>query len=75
MARLEIEKYKNQLEWVENTLQEVEEQLVSSSTVQTLTLQEKTTKRRKEEESPSGIEIFSEGFKILYRKKAKLSSK
>ena len=38
-------------------------------------MQEKTVKRSKEEESPSGTEIFSEGFKIMYRKKAKLSSK
>lgn len=34
-TRPEIEKYKNKLEWTKNTLQEAEEQLVSSSTVQT----------------------------------------
>ena len=38
-------------------------------------MQEKIAKRSREEESPSGTEISSEGFKIMYRKKAKLSSK
>jgi len=38
-------------------------------------MQEKTTKRRREEESPLGTDIFSVGFKIMYRKKAKLSSR
>jgi len=34
-ARPEIKQYKNQLEWKENTLQEAEEQAVSTSNVQT----------------------------------------
>ena len=73
--RREIEKYKNQPEWVENTLQEADEQHVSSSIVQSPTMQEKTSKRSREEESPLGTDIFSERFKIMYRKKAKLSSR
>ena len=73
MPRLEIEKYKNQSEWVESTLQEVEEQQVSSLTMHTPTMQENISKRSREEESPLGIDIFSEGFKIMYRKKAKIS--
>lgn len=74
-TRPEIEKYKNQVEWVENTLQEEEEQHVSSSIVQTPTMQEKATKRSREEESSLGTDIFSEGFKIMYGKKAKPSSR
>jgi len=34
--RLEIEKYMNQIEWMPNTLQEAEEQVISSSGAQTL---------------------------------------
>lgn len=48
---------------------------MSTSTVQTLVTKEKSTKRSREEESPSMTEISSEGFKIMYRKKAKLDSK
>jgi len=38
-------------------------------------MQEKIVKRSREEESPLGNEIFSEGFKVMYSKKAKLISK
>ena len=38
-------------------------------------MMEKTTKISREEESPLGTDIFSEGFKIMYMKKDKLSSK
>ena len=45
----EIEQYKNQLEWIENTLQEAKEQAISTSNVKTPLAQEKTTKRGREE--------------------------
>lgn len=73
--RPKIEKHKNQLEWTENTLQEAEEQWVSTSTVQTIVTQEKTKNRNKEEVSPSVTKISSEAFKIMYKKKTKLNSK
>lgn len=40
----EIKKYKIQLEWKENTLQEAEEQVVSTSNVKTPLAQEKIAK-------------------------------
>lgn len=48
-SRPEIEKYANQLEWTENTLQEAEEQLFSTSSLYTPTSQEKSSKRQREE--------------------------
>ena len=47
--RLEIEKYVNQSVWAENTFQEAEEQLFSTSNLQTSTPQEKTSKRQREQ--------------------------
>ena len=46
-TRPEIEQYKNKLEWTENTLQEAEEQAVSTSNVKTPLAHEMTTKRGK----------------------------
>lgn len=65
----------NQLEWTEKTLQEVEEQLVSTSTSQTPIVQEKVRKRIREEESPSVIDTCSKELKIMYRKRTKLNPK
>lgn len=73
-SRPKIERYKNQLEWMENTLQEADEKLVSTSTIQTLVTQEKIGKLNREEESPSVTEIPSEDFKIMYRKRNKINS-
>jgi len=58
-TRHEIEQYKNQLEWIENTLQEAEEQEVSTSNVQIPLAQEKTAKRGREEQSSPTIEASS----------------
>lgn len=44
-SRPEIEKYANQLELIENTLQEVEEHLFSTSSLQTPTPHEKSSER------------------------------
>lgn len=68
-ARPEIEQYKNQLEWTKNTLQEVEEQAVSTSNVRTLLAQEKIAKRAREEQSSPTTKASSEGFRIVHRKK------
>jgi len=38
-------------------------------------MQEKTAKRNRKQESPLGTDIFSEGYKIMYRKKTNISSK
>lgn len=76
IARPKIEQYKNQLEWKENTVQEDEEQAVSSSNVQTPLAQEKTTKWGREEQSSPTTEASSQGFRIVHRKKRpRLSSK
>lgn len=54
-SRPEIEKYVNRSEWVENTLQEVEEQLFSTSNLQNLFPQVKVSKRQREKGSSSII--------------------
>ena len=64
-ARLKIEQYKNLLEWVENTLQEAEEQTISTSYVQTPLAQEKSTKRGREEQSSPKTESSSQVFRIV----------
>ena len=46
--RLEIEKFMNQDQWEENTLQEVEEQTLSTATLHTLVPQDKQGKRKRE---------------------------
>lgn len=45
-SRPDIEQYANQLEWAENTLQGAEEQLVSTSSLQTPVPQENIAKGR-----------------------------
>jgi len=44
-TRPKIEQFMNQLEWTENTLQEADEQVISTSNMQTPIAQEKTAKR------------------------------
>ena len=48
---------------------------MSSSTVQAPKNQEKAPKRNREEGSPLETNIFKKGFKIMYRKKAKINSR
>lgn len=66
--RPEIEKYVNQSVWAENTLQEAEEKLVSTSNLQTPTPQEKTIKRQREEGTSSTTGSEAKEFRIIYRK-------
>jgi len=68
-TRPEIEQFKNQLEWTENTLQEAKEQVVSTSNMQTPIAQEKTAKRGREEQSSLVTKATSQGFKVFDRKK------
>jgi len=68
-ARPEIEQYKNQSEWKENTLQEAEEQEISTSNIHAPLAQENTTKQGREEQSPPIEEASSKGFRIVHRKK------
>lgn len=72
--RPEIEKYMNQKNWIENTLQEAEEQVLSRIALETPIPREKTEKRPREEDSPSVTEFSAKEFKI-YTKKTKTSSK
>ena len=72
-SRPDIEQYANQLECVENTLQEVEEQLVSTSSMQTPIPQEKSSKIQREEGSSSTTGSEVKEFRISYRKRAKVT--
>ena len=71
--RPEIEKYMNQAEWEENTLQEAEEQPFSMTTSQTITPQRQEEKISRNEDSPSVTEVSTIEFQI-YRKKTKINS-
>ena len=53
IVRPKIEQYENKKEWQENTLQEVEEQIVTQTASQTPIPQEKDTKRSRESLSPT----------------------
>jgi hypothetical protein len=70
--RPEVEKYMNQTEWQENTLQEPEEQPAPVTTSHTNTPQNKVEKRSRKEVSPSVTEVSTEDFQV-YRKRAKTS--
>jgi hypothetical protein len=70
--RPEVERYMNQDEWEENTLQEPEEQPISITTSQTTTPQKKAEKRSRKEVSPSVTEVSAEDFQV-YRKRTKTS--
>jgi len=48
-SKPEIEKYSNQLEWLENTLQEVDKQVDTSSILQTPDPPDRNSKRAREE--------------------------
>ena len=61
------------MEWIENTLQEAEEQLFSTSSLQTPTPQEKTSKRQREEGSSSTTGSEAKEFRISYIKREKLT--
>ena len=47
--RLEIEQFMNQIEWTTNTLQEAEEQVISSSSIQTPVPQENQNTKDKQD--------------------------
>jgi hypothetical protein len=68
--RPEVERYMNQAEWQENTLQEPEEQPISVTTSQTNTPQKKAEKRSRKEVSPSVTKVSTEDFQV-YRKRDK----
>ena len=70
----EIEQYMNQGEWQENTLQEVEEQVLSRTTSEIPIPREKIDKRLREDDYPSVTKFSAKEFKI-YRKKIKTDSK
>lgn len=72
--RPKIEKYMNQQNWVENTLQEAEEQVISRTTSETPIPREKSEKWPREEESPTIIELSAKEFNI-YANNIKTSSK
>jgi len=72
--RPEIEKYMKQHTWVENTLQEIEEQILSKIALETPIPKEKTDKRPRHDDSPSVTEVSAKEFKI-YTKKIKTGSK
>lgn len=85
--RPKIKKYMNETEWMPNTLQEAEEQVISSSSAQTLRPQEKQTNeesfvkgkepekgitgKRSREEKSPGTDISIKYFRLKYKKKAK----
>ena len=63
--RVDIEKYANQLEWLENTLIDMEKQMDTSSIRYTLAMQEKSTKMTMEEGSYSSIDTTHDRFEIM----------
>lgn len=74
-SRPEIEQYVNLLDWAENTLQDAEEQLVSTSSLQTPVPQKKSSKRQREEVSSSTTGNEAREFRISYRKRPKVTHK
>lgn len=70
--RPEIEKYMNQDQWLENTLQEVEEKVIYTTITKTPTSQEKHDKRPREYLSSLVTEIQGKEFKI-YKKRQNTS--
>jgi len=57
--RPKIEKFMNQDQWEENTLQEEEEHMLSTTTLHALVLQDKHGKRQREEPSSSACKEIS----------------
>ena len=72
-SKPEIEKYSNQSEWLENTLQEVEEQPDTSSILPTPDPQDRNSKIYREEGSYSEEATSDNKFKLMYIKKTKLN--
>ena len=72
-SKVDIEKYANLSEWLENTLIDMEKQVDSSSILHTPALQDKSTKRTREEGSFSSIDTTHDIFEIMYKKKPKLN--
>lgn len=70
--RPEIEKFRNQEQWEENTLQEEEEHVLPPSTLQTPISQTKHDKRPREGSSSS---VIGEKEFIHYQKKSRIESK
>lgn len=61
-SRVDIEKYANQSEWLENTLIYMEKHMDTSSILHNPALQEKNTKRTREEASCSSIDTTHDKF-------------
>jgi len=72
-SRPGIEKYANQLEWLENTLIDMEKQMDTSSILHTPTLQDRNSKRTREEGSCSNKDTTDDRFEIMYMKKLKIN--
>ena len=68
----EIEKYVNQIEWIENTLIDVIKQGDTSHTLQTANQAEKATKRVREEGNYIAETTTENRFKLRYNKKPKI---
>jgi hypothetical protein len=71
MQNPEIEKFMNQADWQENTLLEIEEPPLFT-TSHTITPQVQTEKRARKEVSPSVTEVSAGDFQV-YRKRHKTS--
>jgi len=65
-----IEKYMNQAQWEENTLQEEKEKHVSMTISQTITPHKQAEKIPRNEDSPSVTEVSADDFQV-YRKKTR----
>ena len=72
-SRVDIEKYANQSEWLEDTLIDMGKQMDTSSILHTPALQDKNEKRTREEGSCSNKDTTDVIFEIMYRKKPKLN--
>jgi len=72
-SRLEIERYTNQSEWLENTLLDMEEKIDTSSILHTLALQDINSKRTREEGSCSNKDTTDNKFEIMYSKRTNLN--
>ena len=79
VSRLEIEKYANQMEWIETTLidpstnTEKERQIDNSQAITVTELTETSNKRTRNEEGYTAETIAENKFKIIYNKKAKMT--
>jgi len=67
--RREIKKYANQKQWINNTLQEVQEKIVSQSSLQTPIPKDKEIKRPSESMSPADSEAQVVEFHVFKGRK------